>query len=96
VFLSQLDGRGVGVTAKGTDVDFVSRFFAPKYGISEDPVTGSFHCLLTPFWAQRLQKSRLRARQISHRGGELNCEWLKNRVLLSGQCATYMEAQIYL
>lgn len=96
IFLNQLDARGVGVTAKGSDVDFVSRFFAPKHGIDEDPVTGSFHCLLTPFWAQRLQKSRLKARQVSRRGGELICELLKNRVLLSGQCATYMEAQIYL
>ncbi|MGD8593168.1 MAG: PhzF family phenazine biosynthesis protein [Gammaproteobacteria bacterium] len=98
LFLSQLDARGIGVTARGMDVDFVSRFFAPKYGIDEDPVTGSFHCLLTPFWAERLQKSRLRARQVSRRGGELVCEWsrLNNRVLLSGQCATYMQAQINL
>ena len=95
-FLSQLDTRGIGVTARGTEVDFVSRFFAPRHGINEDPVTGSFHCLLTPYWAQRLQKSRFRARQLSQRGGELICEWLDNRVLLSGLCATYMEGQIYL
>jgi predicted PhzF superfamily epimerase YddE/YHI9 len=86
----------VGITAKGKDVDFVSRFFAPKYGINEDPVTGSFHCLLTPYWARRLNKSRLNARQVSRRGGELVCELIDNRVLLAGQCATYLKAQIYL
>jgi PhzF family phenazine biosynthesis protein len=95
-FLSDLDARGVGITAKGKDVDFVSRFFAPKYGINEDPVTGSFHCLLTPYWARRLNKSRLNARQVSRRGGELVCELIDNRVLLAGQCATYLKAQIYL
>jgi PhzF family phenazine biosynthesis protein len=95
-YLKQLDARGVGVTARGTDVDFVSRFFAPRHGIDEDPVTGSWHCLLTPFWAQRLQKDRLNAKQLSKRGGDLVCELLNDRVLLSGQCITYMNAEIHL
>jgi len=94
--LRQLDARSVGVTAAGTDVDFVSRYFAPKCGIDEDPVTGSFHCLLTPYWARRLQKTVFRARQISPRGGELECELVDERVLISGQCVTYMKAQLYL
>jgi predicted PhzF superfamily epimerase YddE/YHI9 len=91
-----LDARGVGVTARGTEADFVSRFFAPKHHINEDPVTGSWHCLLTPFWAQRLGKIRFRAQQLSRRGGELVCELVNDRVLLSGQCATFMKAEIYL
>ena len=94
--LSQVDARGVGVSAPGDEVDFVSRFFAPRLGINEDPVTGSFHCLLTPFWAQRLHKKHLTARQLSRRGGELYCELLNDRVLLSGQCVTYLQGQIYL
>ncbi|WP_455212579.1 PhzF family phenazine biosynthesis protein [Kaarinaea lacus] len=96
LYLHQLDLRGVGITARGTEVDYVSRYFAPKYGVDEDPVTGSFHCLSAPLWGQRLNKSRLTARQVSPRGGELLCELVNNRVLLSGYCATYMEAQIYL
>jgi len=95
-FLSQLDARGIGITAKGAEVDFISRFFAPKYGVDEDPVTGSFHCMLTPFWAKRLHKNRLTARQISRRGGELVCEWVSKRVLLSGKCVIYMVGEIYL
>ena len=95
-YLKQLDARGVGVTARGTDVDFVSRFFAPKHGIDEDPVTGSWHCLLTPYWARRLQKNRLNARQVSKRGGDLVCELLNDRVLISGQCTTYMKGEIHL
>jgi predicted PhzF superfamily epimerase YddE/YHI9 len=68
VWLRQLDLRGVIVSAPGEEVDFVSRFFAPKYGIPEDPVTGSAHCVLTPFWADRLGKTILTARQVSQRG----------------------------
>jgi predicted PhzF superfamily epimerase YddE/YHI9 len=92
--LSQLDLRGIIVTAPGTEVDFVSRFFAPKFGIPEDPVTGSAHCELAPYWASKLGKSRLSARQVSKRGGNLTCEVSADRVLLSGGAVTFMEAEI--
>lgn len=97
--LSQLDLRGVIVTAPGSrgdalDVDFVSRMFAPKYGIPEDPVTGSAHCELAPYWAARLGKARLNARQVSRRGGSLTCEVNLGRVILSGRAVTFMEADI--
>lgn len=92
--LSQLGLRGIIVTAPGSDVDFVSRFFCPKLGIPEDPVTGSAHCALVPYWAHRLGKNKLRAKQISKRGGLLICEALSHRVLLSGNAITFMEAEI--
>lgn len=90
--LSRLDLRGVVVTAPGQEVDFVSRFFAPKYGIPEDPVTGSAHCALAPYWATRLGTTTLQARQLSKRGGEVLCEVQGNRVMLSGRAVTFMEA----
>jgi PhzF family phenazine biosynthesis protein len=93
--LQALKLRGVIVTAPGTDVDFVSRFFAPKLGIPEDPVTGSAHCMLTPFWATELEKNRLTARQISARGGDLVCELAGDRVLISGTAVTFLEGTIY-
>lgn len=92
--LQQLPGRGVIVTAEGEECDFVSRFFAPKYGIDEDPVTGSAHTLLVPFWAERLHKSALRARQLSARGGELYCELRGERVFISGQVTPYLQGVI--
>lgn len=93
--LSRLDRRGVCVTAPGgKDSDFVSRFFAPKYGIAEDPVTGSAHCMLAPYWAARLGKTRLRARQVSARGGDVLCESRGERMLLSGRAVTYMVAEV--
>jgi len=97
--LSQLDLRGVVVTAPcpdvdNSDVDFVSRFFAPKYGIPEDPVTGSAHCELAPYWAAALGKTRLKAKQVSKRGGSLGCEVKADRVILSGRAVTFMEAVI--
>lgn len=92
--LSQLDLRGVIITAPGTGVDFVSRFFAPKFGIPEDPVTGSAHCTLAPYWAARLGKNILTARQVSKRGGNISCEVQTDRVLLSGCAVTFMEAEI--
>lgn len=92
--LGQLGLRGVIVTAPGTDVDFVRRFFAPKWGIPEDPVTGSAHCQLAPYWAGKLGKNPLSARQVSKRGGNLVCEVSGNRVLLSGRAVTFMEAEI--
>ena len=84
------------VTAPGGDgeVDFVSRFFAPKFGVDEDPVTGSAHCSLTPFWAARLGKTTLEARQVSRRGGRLQCTLSGERVILRGRAATYMTATI--
>ena len=82
--LEQLHPFTVAITAPGNESDFVSRYFAPSYGIPEDPVTGSAHCLLTPYWAQRLDKSRLYARQLSERGGELWCEMAGSRVIIKG------------
>ncbi|MBT7943149.1 MAG: PhzF family phenazine biosynthesis protein [Alphaproteobacteria bacterium] len=82
---------GVIATAPGRDCDFVSRFFAPRHGIPEDPVTGSAHCTLIPFWAERLGKDTLHARQISARGGELFCKNAGARVKIAGRAALYME-----
>ena len=90
-----LDPGGVIVTAAGEDCDFVSRFFTPQASILEDPVTGSAHCSLVPYWEAQLGKSRLVARQISERGGFLKCENLPDRVLLSGQARTYSEGIIW-
>jgi PhzF family phenazine biosynthesis protein len=81
----------VAVTARGDDVDFVSRYFAPSYGIPEDPVTGSAHCILAPYWAKRLGKSKLHARQLSERGGELWCEVAGDRVFLRGKAVLTLE-----
>ncbi|HEY0105984.1 MAG TPA: PhzF family phenazine biosynthesis protein [Rhizomicrobium sp.] len=86
---------GLIVTAPGDeDYDFVSRFFAPEKGVPEDPVTGSAHCALTPYWATRLGKATLKARQVSPRGGDLVCTADGNRTILSGPCALYMTAEI--
>ncbi len=90
------EGLGVIVTAKGDDVDFVSRFFAPKAGIPEDPVTGSAHCTLVPFWSERLGRSQLKARQVSERGGELQCEHGGDRVTIKGQCKLFLTGNIVL
>ncbi|MEE2000520.1 PhzF family phenazine biosynthesis protein [Alkalimonas sp. MEB108] len=95
--LARLQKRGVIVTAPGSDgVDFVSRFFVPKLGVNEDPVTGSAHCQLAPYWAERLQKQQLIARQLSKRGGEVRCSLQGPRVLLSGQARTYLQGQLLL
>lgn len=92
--LQEIDTRGIIVSAPGKDVDFVSRFFAPKFGIDEDPVTGSAHCMLTPYWANELNKTQLSARQISKRQGELTCELKADRVLISGDAILYLEGTI--
>lgn len=89
-----LECRGVIATALGHDVDFVSRFFAPRAGINEDPVTGSSHTSLTPYWAGVLGKKKLMARQLSERGGELVCEDLGERVKISGKAVTYLVGEI--
>jgi predicted PhzF superfamily epimerase YddE/YHI9 len=92
--LATLELRGVIVTAPGRSCDFVSRFFAPKYGIDEDPVTGSAHCTLAPYWAERLGKSTLQARQLSKRTGTLRCRLEGDRVFISGQTVPYLEGTI--
>ncbi len=92
--LAKLDLRGVIVTAPGSDCDFVARFFAPKYGVPEDPVTGSAYTQLTPYWAGKLGRNDLRARQLSARGGRLHCALRGERVLISGSAVQYMEGSI--
>jgi PhzF family phenazine biosynthesis protein len=92
--LLELDGHGVIVTAPGDDCDFVSRYFAPRVGVPEDPVTGSAHCALIPYWAKRLGKSELHARQLSRRGGELFCESRGPRVGIGGTAVTYIEGKM--
>lgn len=94
--LMQLDCLGVIVTAKGERVDFVSRFFGPKVGIPEDPVTGSAHCTLIPYWSKKLGKKQLHAHQISARGGELFCHDLGERVRIAGKAVTYLRGMLLL
>ena len=91
-----LVSHGVIVTAPGQDaeVDFVSRFFAPAVGVPEDPVTGSAHCVLAPYWAGELGKTRMAARQVSARGGDVGCELRGERVVLSGHAALYARGEI--
>lgn len=84
------------ITAPGRKVDFVSRFFAPGAGIDEDPVTGSAHSQLIPFWAEKLNKNNLHALQLSKRGGELWCEQRGNRVIMKGKAVFYMKGEIEL
>jgi PhzF family phenazine biosynthesis protein len=92
--LQNLHPYVVAVTARGDEVDFVSRYFAPSYGIPEDPVTGSAHCILAPYWAKRLCKSELHARQLSERGGELWCEVAGDRVYLKGKAVVTLEGAL--
>ncbi len=90
----QLGHCGLIVTSRGEDVDFVSRFFAPAYGIPEDPVTGSSHCTLTPYWAKQIGKSDLTVRQVSARGGFLKCALREERVIISGKAVLYLKGDI--
>jgi PhzF family phenazine biosynthesis protein len=94
--LDKVPARGVIVTAPGKEVDFVSRFFAPQCGISEDPVTGSAHTSLTPYWAKILGKNKLIAKQLSSRGGTILCEYLEDRIKISGKVVPYFEGEIIL
>jgi len=94
--IAKLNGRGVIVTAVGDEVDFVSRFFAPQSGINEDPVTGSAHTTLTPYWARKLNKNELTAIQLSERKGYLKCKYLNDRVEISGKGMLYLIGEIYL
>jgi predicted PhzF superfamily epimerase YddE/YHI9 len=93
--MAKINTVGIIATAPGRDVDFVSRFFAPKAGINEDPVTGSAHCTLIPYWADRLGKSTLSALQLSKRRGDVQCAYLGERVMIAGQAVTYMQGEIY-
>ncbi len=94
VQLEGLDTRGIIVTAPGRETDFVSRFFAPRLEINEDPVTGSAHTTLTPFWSGRLGKEALTARQLSKRKGDLNCKLHGSRVHIAGKAVTYLVGEI--
>lgn len=91
---NNLDPGGIVVTAKGNEVDFVSRFFTPQASIFEDPVTGSAHCSLIPYWSEKLGKKAMSALQLSPRGGQLQCKDLGKRVLISGKAVTYLEGRI--
>ena len=94
--LTRLDLRGVVITSKARDCDFITRCFAPKYGINEDPVTGSAFTQLIPYWANKLDKSVLRAMQVSKRGGEVNCVYAGDRVTISGKAVKFMVGKIEL
>ncbi len=94
--LMKLNSRGLIVTAAGDNCDFVSRWFGSQSGVDEDPVTGSAHCQLTPFWADKLSKTKLHARQVSKRGGTLLCSLEGDRVKMSGRAVTYMKGHITL
>lgn len=94
--IANLSARGIIVTAKGDHCDFVSRFFAPASGVNEDPVTGSAHTTLTPYWAKRLGKNELKAIQISSRSGKLECRLLDERVEIAGEAVLYMKGEIYI
>ena len=88
--MQELEADALIVTAKSSRYDFVSRFFAPKKGVDEDPVTGSAHTRLIPYWAKKLGKNKLTAKQVSKRGGEVTCEYLGDRVLIGGKAVTYL------
>lgn len=92
--IKKLNARGVIITAKGDEVDFVSRFFAPQSGINEDPVTGSAHTTMTPYWADKFYKNELSAIQLSDRRGYLQCRLKENRVEISGQAILYLAGEI--
>lgn len=94
--LGRLDTLGIIATAPGEECDFVSRFFAPAAGVDEDPVTGSAHCTLIPYWAERIGRTELAALQVSARGGELSCYHRGDRVTIAGRAKTYLSGTIHL
>ncbi len=94
--LNKLDARGLIVSSAGTNHDFVSRFFAPSTGVDEDPVTGSAHTTLTPYWSQKLNKTNLTAAQLSKRGGVLYCEDKGDRVIIGGKATQYLKGNIFI
>ncbi|MBU74274.1 MAG: isomerase [Rhodospirillaceae bacterium] len=93
-YIRHLEGDGLIITAAGDSCDCVSRYFAPKSGIDEDPVTGSAHCTIAPYWAEKLGKPSLTARQLSKRGGDVYCEFTEDRVLISGHACLYSIGQL--
>lgn len=93
--ISELPARGLIVTAKGENSDFVSRFFAPQSGVDEDPVTGSAHCMLAPYWRNKADKNAFLAYQLSPRGGEIRCEVAGDRVKLRGKAFTYLQGTLF-
>lgn len=93
--LKQVRCRGVIVSAPGSTTDFVSRCFYPAAGVDEDPVTGSAHTTMTPYWAERMSRQEFTARQLSERGGDLRCTMLGERVAISGQAVTYLKGEIF-
>jgi PhzF family phenazine biosynthesis protein len=94
--LERLHPLAASITSRGDTVDFVSRYFAPSYGIPEDPVTGSAHCLLAPYWAERLGKNQMHAQQVSQRGGEIWCEVLGSRVAIRGEAVLTLRGSLLL
>lgn len=94
--LAKLDTFGIIISAPGKNADFVSRFFAPRAGINEDPVTGSAHTILIPYWAEKLNKTKLNAIQLSERIGKLQCEYLGDRVEISGNAKLFMKGKIFI
>ena len=92
--LKKINARGLVISAPGNEVDFVSRCFYPEAGIEEDPVTGSAHTMLTPYWAYEFDKDQLQAHQLSKRGGKLNCKLANDRVYISGDSVIYFEGAI--
>ena len=92
--LAKINSRGVVISAPGNDVDFVSRCFFPQTGVDEDPVTGSAHTMLIPYWAKQLDKIEFKAHQLSARGGALDCKLINDRVLISGKSVIYFEGMI--
>ena len=93
---TNLDPGGVVITSKGLNSDFVSRYFVPQCSFFEDPVTGSTHCSLVPYWSEKLGKIKMRSIQLSDRGGEMFCEDAKTRVIINGQAKTYLKGKIYI
>lgn len=93
-YIRHLEGDGLIITAAGDSCDCVSRYFAPNSGIDEDPVTGSAHCAIAPYWAEKLGKTSLTARQVSKRGGDVYCEVVDDRVLISGHACLYSKGQL--
>jgi PhzF family phenazine biosynthesis protein len=94
--LKNINKRGLIISAEGSDCDFVSRCFFPSTGVDEDPVTGSAHTTLTPYWSQKLEKKKLHAKQLSERGGVLYCEEKDSRVIIGGKAVKYMQGSLYL
>ena len=90
-----IDKGGVIATAKGENCDFVSRFFTPRASVFEDPVTGSAHCTLVPYWTAQSNKISFEAQQLSERGGKLHCENQGERIIISGKASTYLKGKIF-